>query len=344
MRTLKPSFFGFTLAAFCFAACDHSPVSVVQNPAPTDTAYSIQGEYMGINAATGDSEGAQVTAQGGNNFGLLILKGGLPGRGWNGKDWKILSGALQGNSARFVQNGFNLSIRIAGDSVLGSNDSGQILRLVKIQRQSPTLGEAPPAGAVVLFDGDSVTAWNNAVLDSTHALRADETSTGAFTKQLFGDFTLHMEFYLPFEPGNSGQERGNSGVYLQGRYELQILDSFGESLANLAVSDTLDPARQCGAFYEQSAPLTNMSFPPLTWQTYDLDFVAAKWDSPGNKTQNAAVTVRQNGILLHQNQTLPNPTLLGSAETPSPGPILLQYHGPRVLFRNIWLTTPANNL
>ncbi len=104
---------------------------------------------------------------------------------------------------------------------------------------------------------------------------------GATSKQKFGDCQLHVEFLLPFMPASRGQARGNSGCYLQGRYEVQMLDSFG-----LAGEDN-----ECGGIYGIRAPDTNMCFPPLSWQTYDIDYTAAKYED-GKKVKNATITVR----------------------------------------------------
>src|SRR5205823_3099151 len=128
-------------------------------------------------------------------------------------------------------------------------------------------------------------------------------------------------------PAARGQTRGNSGVYLQDRYEIQILDSFG-----------LDgKANECGAVYTRTAPAVNMCFPPLSWQTYDIDFRAARFDRDGKKTGNAVVTVRHNSITVQDHVDIAGPTGHGKPETPDPGPISLQNHGNPVAFRNIWI-------
>lgn len=150
---------------------------------------------------------------------------------------------------------------------------------------------------------------------------------GCTTKQAFASFTLHMEFRTPFMPYARGQGRGNSGLYLQDRYELQILDSFGLKGLN----------NECGGFYTQRDPDINMCFPPLAWQTYDIDFQAAQFDAADKKVKNAVVTVRHNGVVVHQAFELPGPTPAGKAETKQPGPLQLQNHGNPVNFRNIWV-------
>ena len=129
-------------------------------------------------------------------------------------------------------------------------------------------------------------------------------------------------------PNERGQGRANSGFYSQGRYEVQILDSFGLTGEN----------NECGGIYSIKKPDVNMCFPPLTWQTYDVDFTAAKYDASGKKTADARITVKQNGVVIHDNVALPKATPAAPvAEGPEPGPIYLQDHGNPIRFRNIWV-------
>ena len=148
------------------------------------------------------------------------------------------------------------------------------------------------------------------------------------TKDKFEDFKLHIEFRTPFMPETRGQSRGNSGVYLQGRYEIQVLDSYGlEGLDN-----------ECGGIYQVGAPLVNMCRPPTQWQTYDITFQAPRRGPGGEKQEDAVVTVVHNGVTIHDRLALPKPT--GGALDDSifePGCIYLQDHGNPVQFRNIWL-------
>ncbi|HLQ45872.1 MAG TPA: DUF1080 domain-containing protein, partial [Planctomycetaceae bacterium] len=153
-------------------------------------------------------------------------------------------------------------------------------------------------------------------------------SQGITSKQKFQDFSLHLEFLLSYMPAERGQRRANSGCYMQGRYEVQILDSFGLSGEH----------NECGGIYTINKPDTNMCFPPLSWQTYDVDYTAAKYDSAGKKTQNAKMSVLHNGVPIHKDVELPKATtaaVLG--EGPEPGPIYIQDHGNPIRFRNIWL-------
>ena len=329
---MRSPLFGLLLSCYCLLACGQ-----ILTPAAGGTDFAIQGEYIGSNTTTGAPMGAQVMAQGQGNFRLLLLDGGLPGQGWDGQGRIFISGAIQGASANFIQGATNLSVNLTGDSLRGINAQGQTLSLTKILRQSPTLGQAAPPAAVTLFDGTSVSSWTDAILDSNGYLRPGGVfgSGGAVTSQAYGNFTLHLEFCTPFEPLDAGQQRGNSGIYIQNRYELQILDSFGQSYLDLG-ADTLEPKRHCGAFWEMVSPALNMTFPPLSWQTYDIDFMTATFNGTV-KTANARVTVRLNGTLIHDTRDLINYTLGGNAVTASPGPHRFQNHGDVVRFRNIWI-------
>ncbi len=182
----------------------------------------------------------------------------------------------------------------------------------RVVRKSPAEGAKPPEGALVLFDGTNVDQWKDARI-----VEGDLLAEGATTKKLFRDFKLHVEFRLPFKPKARGQERGNSGVYLQRRYEIQVLDSFG------LVGDK----GECGAVYQQTPPDVNMCYPPLSWQTYDIDFQAARYDADGNKTANAVVTVVHNGVKIHDKTEIKKQTGYGDKEKDAPGVINLQNHG-----------------
>ncbi|MGH7128550.1 MAG: 3-keto-disaccharide hydrolase, partial [Planctomycetaceae bacterium] len=144
-----------------------------------------------------------------------------------------------------------------------------------------------------------------------------------------------IEFRLPYMPYARGQGRANSGVYLQGRYEVQILDSFGLHGAE----------NECGALYRLRPPDVNMCLPPLAWQTFDIEFHAARFDAAGRKTENARITVLHNGVAIHDNVEILRKTGNGAEEGPDPLPIRLQDHGNPVVFRNIWILdrerTPA---
>jgi hypothetical protein len=195
--------------------------------------------------------------------------------------------------------------------------------------------DAPPNDAKVLFDGKDLSQWA-AKKDGGPAKwyvsdgAMEVNSTGDIvTKDKFQDFTLHVEFMTPSMPDKKGQERGNSGVYLQDRYEVQVLDSYG-----LESKDD-----DCGSIYKQKAPAMNACKPPGEWQTYDITFRAAKFDSAGKKTDGAHVTVIQNGQKIIDNFECTGPTGQGAPEGAEPGPIRLQDHGNPVKYRNIWIIT-----
>jgi hypothetical protein len=275
--------------------------------------FALQGEYEG------SGHGAQVVARGGGRFAAVLFTGGLPGAGASPGDPLRAEGRDDGDVVTLTGH-FDAALR---DGTLRvETASGESLLLRRVLRTSPTLGAKPPAGAVVLFADGDLSAFAEAELDPRGVLAA-----GARTQGAFGSFTLHLEFRLPFMPEAEGQWRGNSGVYLQNRYEIQVLDSFG----------LRGEANECGAIYEQRAPSVNMSFPPLSWQTYDIDFTAARFDANGTRTEPALVTVRHNGVLIHDGVAFSGPTGQGDPESPEAGPLLFQDHWNPVVYRNIWL-------
>ena len=164
---------------------------------------------------------------------------------------------------------------------------------------------------------------------------------GAQTTDNYGDFTLHLEFRLPYKPDSplSSQDRGNSGIYLQNRYETQVLDSFGlvYDRENVKVPLKSDPKQWCGCFYKFKAADIPMCYPPLSWQTYDIDFQAPKFDGD-KKIADVKITVKQNGVTIHNNVRLPKGTGAGGGRKEvAEGPIIFQGHGNPVVFRNVWI-------
>ncbi|MBN2413308.1 DUF1080 domain-containing protein [candidate division KSB1 bacterium] len=195
------------------------------------------------------------------------------------------------------------------------------------------MGSKPPEGAVVLFDGVDLEAWElknekRAEWKMTIDGAMEVTKGDIISKQTFGDQQVHVEFITPLMPDKTGQARGNSGVYLQGKYEVQILDSFG-----LAPKDDY-----CGAIYKVAAPLKNACLPPGEWQTFDITFFEPRFDQNGNKIKDAVITVKHNGILIHSNVSIPGPTRASMINDEKvPGGLMLQDHGNPVQFRNIWI-------
>ncbi len=207
--------------------------------------------------------------------------------------------------------------------------------LQKYDRASPTLGANPASQAEILFDGSDLSQWSHKkvkkaqwkILENGAMEVAPETGS-IITKKSFADHRLHLEFRTPFMPDHREQKRGNSGVYLHGRYEVQVLDSYG-----LEGRDN-----ECGGIYKVSRPRVNACAPPAHWQTYDIVFRAPRFDGKGVKTENARITVHHNGILIHEDLELPTFTGGPVAENEVPtGPLMLQDHSDLVQFRNIWV-------
>jgi hypothetical protein len=314
--------------------------------------FKIQGEYTG-DVAGGGKLGCQVIALGHGAFQAVVLPGGLPGDGWDGKNKILMDGKLDGEKAAFkpaagekkylaqAPDVFSATSKFppdgqkdytataTGDTLSGKTDDGKSFELKKIVRTSPTLGAKPPQGAVVLFDGTNTDEWKGGQLGKeTGFLNTD--GKDIVTKKNFSNYTLHVEFLLPYRPDARGQGRGNSGVYQVDTYELQVLDSFGLDGKN----------NECGGFYTKAAPKVNMCLPPLVWQTYDIDFTNAVADAgTGKKVKNAHSTVKHNGVVIHDDVEINGPTGGGrsAAEEGKPGSIKLQGHGNPLQFRNVWI-------
>jgi hypothetical protein len=213
-----------------------------------------------------------------------------------------------------------------GQNLTGQTDTGAKFELKRVQRHSPTLGAPAPAGAIVLFDGTGTDEWQPGIRLAPQ--KWITSAGGATTRRKFQNFTLHVEFMISYMPETQTiYQRPNSGVYLQQRYEIQILDSFGIVMGQ----------HDCGVLYAQITPAVNMCYPPLTWQTYDIDFTAACYDPSGRKTKLARCTVKFNGVTILDDVEIKGSTPGGIAETPEPAGIYLQAHGHPVFFKNLWL-------
>ena len=197
---------------------------------------------------------------------------------------------------------------------------------------TPGEGTAPPSDAVILFDGTDLSGWTKPngqpagwkVEDGAMVVHG---GGGVVSEKTFGDAQIHIEFATPAEVKGEGQGRGNSGVYVQGRYEVQVLDSFGNSTY---------PNGQCGAIYGHHAPLVNACRKPGEWQTYDIIFHAPRFED-GKEVKNAVMTVFHNGVLIQDHAAVPSPTTASPRkEEPTDGPLFLQDHGAPVRYRNIW--------
>ena len=197
------------------------------------------------------------------------------------------------------------------------------------------LFQTPPPNATILFNGKDLNNWTTrdggaAGWEVADGVMTVVRGTGdIMTKETFTDFMLHLEFMTPDMPEATGQAKGNSGVFLQGRYEIQVLDSYGIEVPGKG---------DCGAIYNQFAPLVNACKPPLQWQTYDVIFRVARVDDEGEVVEQARVTLLQNGMVIHNNVQVSGPTGGNIDDKLSePGPLLLQDHGNSVKYRNIWI-------
>jgi Domain of Unknown Function (DUF1080) len=301
-----------------------SAIETFTDPDKAGPDYLIQGEYVAQGPR--GKLGAQVVADGDGQFIVRFLNGGLPGDGWNGKDFRVPAKSENGKTTFVPDMSSQPGTGEIGGGKITMTKGAETITLNRVVRRSPTEGMKPPAGAVVLFDGTGVDAWDNGKVEN--GLLSVMVPRGLKSKPTFADCTLHVEFRTPFMPRARGQERGNSGVYLQGRYEVQVLDSFGLAGKN----------NECGGIYELSDPKVNMCYPPLQWQTYDIDFTGARYDAGGKKVRDATMTVKHNGVLIQDNVALTRGTRAAVVkEGPDRGPIHLQNHGNPVLYRNIWV-------
>jgi 3-keto-disaccharide hydrolase len=311
--------------------------------------FKFQGEYLGADRS--GKVGCQVIALGDSLFQAVLLPGGLPGAGWDGKQKILLDGKLTSAGVTFMpamgkrkylaaspaefsatskfpplgQKEYVAAMR--ADVMSVKKDDGESFELKRTTRTSPTIGAKPPAGAVVLFDGTNTDAWKGGRLDKVGGnLHTD--GKDIVSKQKFLNYSLHLEFMLPFRPDARGQARGNSGVYQADLYEVQVLDSFGLDGKN----------NECGGVYGQADPTVNMCLPPLVWQTYDIELTSAVTDASNKTIKNARLTVKHNGVTIHDGLELKGVTG-GARNEPegTPGPIRLQGHGNPLQYRNIWV-------
>ena len=185
---------------------------------------------------------------------------------------------------------------------------------------------------VILFDGKDLNGWTqengDAPLWDVRDGIMTVTRKHIVSKEVYQDAWIHLEFRTPFMPDASGQKRGNSGVFIQGRYEIQVLDSYGFEIPGKG---------DCGAFYNTHAPLVNACKPPMEWQMYDIVFRSPRTDAQGQITEYARATVFQNGIPVLNNVELKCSTKPMEVDLTSPGPLMLQDHLNPVSYRNIWM-------
>lgn len=300
---------------------DRGPVHL--EPPQDDPSYQLMGEFIGP-ITVGENQyqtvGVQIRPLGDNQFEALTYTGGLPGQaGYQGEPTSTIGRLSDGF---LVLSGAPWAIFVEQDHCLILSRTGERLgRLERLVRSSPTLGAKPPAEANVLFDGGGTEQFLEGAVAENGLLFA-----GAMLKPMFQDFDLHLEFRLPYMPKARDQGRGNSGVYVQSRYECQILDSFG----------VLPAFNGAGSLYRFRAPDLNASLPPLVWQTYDIRFTAPRWAADGSKIRNARISSWLNGVLVQNDVELADKTGAGQPEEPNLQPTKLQDHSDPVRFRNIW--------
>ena len=345
---MKKIFGALAIFAFASAAAlgqEFTNVDQIVKDGQYLEAFKIQGEYLWPEK----NRAFQVIARGDKTFDVVGYQDGLPGAGWDRSKARFFGkGELQ--DGKLVVTGERMDIPRKGDERnIVFNDEQKATKLVafkegdkiildfkgqselqRVERKSETLGMKAPEGAIVLFDGSNTDAFASDVhlSDAQENAIWSETLLKPFEKDR--PFTLHLEFMLSFMPNAQGQARSNSGVYLQEEYECQVLDSFGLEGEN----------NECAGFYQQLKPIVNACLPPLTWQTYDFDVTPAKFNEKGEKVANAVITVKHNGILVHDKAVLEHETPGGKTEKTEAGEargVFLQGHGNKVQYRNIWI-------
>lgn len=299
------------------------PQPATADPAK-DPEYAFMGEFEGpvfSGSSVYERLAVQVRPLAEGEFQAIQYQGGLPGEPlYRGNPVKLVGKRWE---KFLVLSGGPFAIFVEPQQCLVLDQQGQrVGRLERVQRQSPTLGAKPPKDALVLFNGKDTSQFTVGQMTKDGLLME-----GADMKALFADFNLHAEFQLPYMPAARDQARANSGLYLQSRYEVQVLDSFGE-----------EPVfNGCGAIYRTRKPDLNMCLPPLVWQTYDVAFTSPRWLADGTKWKNARITVWLNGVKVQDNVELADKTGAGKEEDPMPLPIRFQDHRNPVRFRNLWI-------
>ena len=320
--------------ASCLCAAEKSAPKAPAPRSAVEPDDGIQGEYAGMYAPAGQNAGVKVEAkvigEGGGTFRVVLtepLKVELTGKAegkrvpLTGKagdvEWK---GTIEG-----------------GQSLVAESKDGRA-DLKWFVRKSPAEGEKPPAGAIILLPFEegkktNLDAWVARKGGPATWVPQDDGSVLIMgggdiqTKQEFTNVRLHVEFMNPYMPTARGQGRGNSGVYPQSRYEVQVLDSFG-----LAPKDN-----ECGGIYSVGAPKVIASLPPARWQTYDITFHAPTVEN-GKIVKPATISVVHNGIEIHKDVKIDHVTTAGvGGPIKSPAPLMLQDHTNPVRYRNIWL-------
>jgi len=231
-----------------------------------------------------------------------------------GKEMQF-EGKLSGNDPK--------SLKLAGTLKGGAGDGN--LNGERIEKQSPTMGAKPPKDAIVLFDGKQTNHWETFpfLLNNDGSMQVQKENMTA--KDRLDNYQLHVEFRTPFMPADQGQARGNSGVYLQSIYEVQVLDSFG--LYPLQIND-------CGSIYGVKTAQGNACLPPMEWQTYDITYLSGD----GTAANPPKITIVHNGETVIDAAPVPADKIGkgGGGGNSKGGLLMLQQHGNPVQYRNIW--------
>ncbi len=269
--------------------------------------FLIQGEYVGESG--GKKTGVQASDIGGGRFLVATYQGGLPGAGWDQS--KIDSQVLDREALK-----------------------KKTASLKRIERVSKTMGLKAPEGAVIIFNGEK-----SDVIQGT--VDKGLMWPPSVTTRTFGSFDMHLEFRMPYKPATpiTNQDRGNSGVYIFDRYECQLLDTFAMDYnpEKHPLPLQSDKKQWGGCLYLFKVADLNMCYPPLQWQTYDIQFTAPVF-TDGKKTANARITLFHNGVKIHDNVELPKGTGMGGSRPEiASGIINFQGHGNPVAFRNVWI-------
>ncbi len=323
------------------AAPSQAPAAGKPLPATADPAKAdpIMGDYEGsykVDELSSAPAQGRVVGLGGGAYRVMLMAEPL-----HEGDWPTII-TLDGQKLRdeIIVVGKSMgrdwigTIKDGAMSVYIPHIWGGSFELNQVRRESPTLGLKPPAGAVVLLGYDpanprppALDAWRN----KNWGVSVDGAMVAAngnqSTVQEFGDCRMHVEFNVPYAPAMAAQGRGNSGVYLQERYEIQILDSYGMAAA----------AGDCGALYRWAGTRMDAQYPPLSWQTLDIVFRAPRLDAQGNVVEYPRMTVDLNGKRVHTNVELRDGTGGHKEGFVARDTIRLQDHGHAVRFRNMWL-------
>ncbi len=300
--------------------------------------YSFSDTSVADGAPAPAAAEAKVVAEGNRRYRVVLRAKPL-----DPEEWPLqieLAGRLAGEKITIDGHagGHDWRGQIAGGALSVAKDGyGGVFEMKRVIKKSPTEALPPPAGAIVLLafqpgHKPSLDEWKDSgwvATDEGFVHRALEGGKRGdlFSKRDFRNVTLHVEFRIPYEPDAREQGRGNSGVILAERYEVQVLDSFG----------LVPGAGDCASIYDVAQPRVNAAFPPLSWQTYDITFYAPKLDAAGKLVRRPSFTVFWNGVKVHENQTAATPTGDPHRENAASGSLRLQDHGNLVYFRNVWV-------